>query len=305
MATWRLRWNFNRESYQPDSSGEITFYLENLGKTKLFVSDIGIQFDWMGDEYYHVELDESYGHVVPSNTTGFVTNLSFKIPQMTLGQRFYKIYYHLYENNEVSKKWHDLGDRRSDEKYFINVFPLPCYRAFVTRSLAPEDRSTGDGIARVIREWGFTTKTVEFRERVSDIVLREAMRKEISNTDGLIAIATPRYLDALSGVWRTFPMLHAEVGIAFGYDFPILILVDNRVAIDGLPSTLREYMIEFDPHSYEETRKRISAVMPAFRNWISNKRRKEFIRTLAKIATGLGLVCLGGIAGSLLASSKK
>ncbi len=305
MATWRLRWNFSRESYQPGDSGLLSFYLENLTDTMLFLTDVGIQFDWMGNKYYHVQIDENYGNVIPPKSERFITNLSFKIPKTVSGQRFYKIYYHLYEYDKSSGIWNDLGAQWSEEKYFINVFPLPYYRAFVTRSLAPEDRGIGDEVIKILKEWGFTPKTVEFKERVSDKVLRETIRKEVLNSDCLIAIATPRYLDALTGVWRTFPYLHAEVGIAFGHDFPILILVDKRVAIDGLPSTLREYMIEFDPYDFDETRKRISAVMPAFRNWIANKRWQEFVDTLAKIAIGVGLIAVGGIAGTLLASSKK
>lgn len=305
MATWELRWNFSQENYQPNSSGIITFNVENLNNTTLFVSDIGIQFDWMGNEYYHVKLDEGYGNVILPRKTQFITNLNFTIPKTVSGQRFYRIYYHLYEYNEVDKTLHDLGDAWSDNKYFINIFPLPYYRTFLTRSLSPEDRIAGDEILRIIREWGFADHTVEFKEKVSDNELRETIRNEILNSDCLIAIASPRYLDALSGVWRTFSYLHSEVGIAFGHNFPILILVDNRVAIDGLPSTLREYMIQFDLYNYEETRKKISAVMPAFRNYVSNKKWEEFTSTLGKIALGTGLVLLGGIAASLLASSKK
>ena len=305
MATWRLRWNYNRESYQPGNSGIVSFNFENLGNTPLFVSDIGLQFDWMRDKYYHIELDDGYGNIVPPNSTRFITTINFNIPQTVTGQSLYRIYYHLYEYDRTTDQWHDLGERLSEDKYFINVFPLPYYRAFITRSLTPEDRSTGDELARIIKEWGFATKTVEFKNRVSDEFLRETIRREILNNDCLVAVATPKYLDALSGVWRTFPYLHAEVGIAFGHNYPILILVDNRVALDGLPSTLREYMIEVNPFDYEETRKRISAVMPAFRNYVSNKKWQEFTNTLAKIAVGAGLVILGGIAGSLLASSKK
>jgi len=304
MATWRIRWNYDRESYQPGNSGVVSFYLENLGDTPLFVSDIGLQFGWMRDKYYHIELRESYGNIVPPNSNRFITTMNFNISGTVTGQTLYRIYYHLYEYKSTNR-WYDLGERWSEDKYFINVFPLPYYRAFITRSLSPEDRSTGDEIVRIIKEWGFTTKTVEFKERVSDEVLRENIRSEILNSDCLVSIATPRYLDALSGVWRTFSYLHGEVGIAFGHDYPILILVDNRVAIDGLPSTLREYMIEFNPYDYEATRKRISATMPSFRDWIANKKWEEFTGTLGKIALGVGLVIAGGIAGSLLASSKK
>lgn len=304
MATW-LRWNYNHESYRPGDTGTAYFNLENLGNTPLFVSDVGLQFDWMKDKYYHVKLDENYGNIVPPNSTKFITLINFNIPQTVSGQRLYRVYYHLYEYDKTTNQWYDLDERWSEDKYFINVFPLPHYQAFITRSLLPEDRITGDAIVRVIKEWGFTTKTVEFKERVPDEVLGDRIKSEILNSDCLIEIATPRYLDALTGVWRTFPYLHGEVGIAFGHDYPILILVDNRVAIDGLPSTLRDYTFEFSPYDEEENRKRISAIMPSFRNWIANKKWEEFTSTLGKIAIGAGLVIAGGIAGALLASSKK
>lgn len=305
MATWRLRWNFSQETYQPGSDGIVSSYLENLGDIPIFVSDIGIQFDWMKDKYYHSTLDENYGKVIQPHSTRFITTLNFNIPQTIAGQVLYKVCYHLYEYNRSVDQWHDLGESWSDEKYFMNVFPLPYYRAFITRSLRPEDRIIGDELERVIKEWGFTTKTVKFKERVSDVVLRESIRGGILNSDCHIAVATPRYLDALSGVWRTFSYLHNEVGIAFGQEYPILILLDKRVAIDGLPSTLREYTFEFDINNYEEIRRRIGATMSAFREYIANKKWQEFTNTLAKIAVSTGLVIAGGIAGALLGSSKK
>jgi len=305
MSKWKLFWNFNTEIYQPNSSGKITFYLENLNNISLFVSDIGIRFDWMGDNFYHIKIDENYGKLIPSRGTHFITNINLKIPQNVSGQTFYNIYYHLYEYYASEQKWIDLGGRWSEDKYFINIIPLPYYRLFLTRSLAPEDRIIGEEIIRILKEWGFNPYTVEFKEVVSDIILRERIRKEILNSDCLIAIATPRYLDALSDVWRTFPYLHAEVGIAFGQDYPTLILVDNRVTIDGLPSILKEYMIKFDPYNFEKTRKKISAIMPIFRKWISNKKWEDFKEKLKEIGIGVGLLTLGGIAGFLIASSEK
>jgi len=248
MATWRLSWNFNKESYQPGDFGNLSFYLENLSDSFLFASDVGIQFDWMGDKYYHIELDKNYGNAVPPNSTRLISGIDFNIPNNVAGQSIYRVYYHLYEYDKTSDELYDLGERWSDEKYFINVFPTPLFRAFVTRSLAPEDRITGDETIRILQEWGFNTKTVEFKTKQPDHVLRNIIRHEIYNSDCLIAIATPRYIDALSGVWRTFEWLHGEIGIAIGRDFPILILMDKRVTLGGLPSTLKEYTILFDPY---------------------------------------------------------
>ena len=305
MSTWRIRWNFSQGTYQPGNRGLISYYLENLSDMPLFLSEVGIQFDWMGDKYYQGKISENIGNIIPPNSTRFITNVSFDIPDMITGQRFYSILYHIYEMNQNTNTWNDLGEKQSTEKFFINVFPSPFYNAFITRSLRPEDRITGDEIVKIIEEWGFNTKTVDFPECVSDEKLRNAIKNEIKSSDCLIAIASPRYVDALSGVWRTFPYLHAELGIAFGQDYPLLILSDNRVALDGLPANLIEFVVEFEAVNYENIRNNISPIMPAFRDWVSNKKQQEFLNTLRKIVIGTGLVIAGGIAGSLLASSKK
>jgi len=77
------------------------------------------------------------------------------------------------------------------------------------------------------------------------------------------------------------------LGIAFGQDYPLLILSDNRVALDGLPANLRENVFEFEAANYENIRNNICPIMPAFRNWISNKKQQEFLNTLGKIAVGV------------------
>ncbi|MCK4364920.1 MAG: hypothetical protein KAW45_02605 [Thermoplasmatales archaeon] len=305
MSTWEIRWNFSLGTYQPGNTGLISFYLENFGNTPLFLSEVGIQFDWMGEKYYQKKVSDNLGNIIPPNSTRFISNVSFDIPQAITGQRFYTIIYHIYEKIPNTNIWNDLGNRESNEKYFINVFPSPFYNAFITRSIRPEDRIIGDEIVKIIKEWGFNANTVDFPERISDEQLRNAIRDEIKKSDCLIAIASPRYVDALSGVWRTFPYLHSELGIAFGQDYPLLILSDNRVALDGLPANLRENVFEFEAANYENIRNNICPIMPAFRNWISNKKQQEFLNTLGKIAVGAGLVALGGIAASLLASSKK
>jgi len=49
----------------------------------------------------------------------------------------------------------------------------------------------------------------------------QKVNEEIRRANALIAIATPRYRDALKGLWGTLEWLHAEVGIAFGIDKPL------------------------------------------------------------------------------------
>ncbi len=118
----------------------------------------------------------------------------------------------------------------------------------------------------MIREWGFDTITVGIEVEVPEEEVPLRVREEIKRADALIAIATPRFGDALTGLWRTLEWLHGEVGIAFGVDKPLLILKDKRVSLGGLLSYLSGAghipYIEFDPYNLEELKLKLSTVMP-------------------------------------------
>lgn len=207
-----------------------------------------------------------------------------------------------------------MGFHSSEKQYFISVYPSPFYRVFVSRGLLTEDRVVGDPIVEMIREWGFETVTVGIEVKVPEERVPMRVRDEIKKSDALVAIATPRHMDALTGLWRTLEWLHDEVGIVFGLDKPLLILKDRRVALSGLLSYLTKLgqipVMEFDPHNLDELRRRISGIMPGFREWIETKRRQEFFDSLGRIVIGglavVGLITIvGGIAAMLFGSSKK
>jgi hypothetical protein len=172
----------------------------------------------------------------------------------------------------------------------------------------------GDPIVEIIREWGFETVTVGVEVKVPEEQVPIKVKEEIKNSDAIIAIATPRFMDALTGLWRTLEWLHGEVGIAFGVDKPLLILKDRRVSLGGLPSYLSGLkqipLIEFDPYNLEELKTGLSSLMPGFREWIETRGRQEFFNALGRIVVG-GLAVVGflaiisGAVGVLSASSKK
>lgn len=130
----------------------------------------------------------------------------------------------------------------------------------------------------------------------------------------MIAIATPRHLDALTGLWRTLEWLYSETGIAYGLNKPMLIIKDERVSLGGLPSYLTRYgnapMIEFNPYKLNELQAKLATIMPGFREWIETKRRQEFFEALKRLVM-LGLAIVGaihimpGIVGALIGHSKK
>lgn len=146
----------------------------------------------------------------------------------------------------INNSWLDVGYYQSDKQYFISVYPRPLYRVFVSRGLRAEDRVIedrviGDPIVRMIREWGFETVTVGVEVKVPEELVPQKVKEEIMKADALIAIATPRFLDALTGLWRTLEWLHGEVGVAFGVNKPLLILKDKRVSLGGLPSYCKSF----------------------------------------------------------------
>ena len=306
MGSWIIRWNFDKASYNSGESALVSFWLENTGDTYLYLSELKLDFDF---GTYNLE---GISGAIPPRANKFLGKVPLLLPKDVIGRKLFTLKYRMYEY--INNNWIDLGYYQSDKQYFISVYPTPFYRVFISRGLSVEDRTIGDPIAEMIRECGFETVTVGIEVKVPDEQVPQAVREEIKKADALIAIATPRYMDALTGLWRTLEWLHAEVGIAFGIEKPLLILKDKRVSLGGLPSYITELkqvpIIEFDPYNLDELRMGLSTLMPKFREWIETKRRQEFFETLGKIIVeGLavvgGIAILSGIIGAIGGTSKK
>jgi len=306
MGSWIIRWNFDKPTYALGEQPLVSFWLENTGDTYLYLSNLELNFDF---GTYNLE---NIGGMVSQRENKFLGNVSLALPINVVGRKIFTFRYFMQEYS--NDNWIDLGSYQSDKQYFLSVYPTPFYKVFVSRGLTLEDRAIGDSIAELIREWGFETVTVGIEVKVPEEQVPIQTREEIRRIDGAIAIATPRFVDALTGLWRTFEWCHNEIGIAFGIDKPLLILKDRRVALGGLPSYLTTYnqalSVEFDPYNLEEVRAGLSTVMPGFREWIETGRKQKFFESLGKVAVG-GLAVAGaiaiisGIIGALSGRSKK
>ncbi len=302
---WTVRWNFDRPSYEPGSIALVNFWLENNGDSYLYLSDLEIAFDF---GTYNLEISGT----APPRSTKFLGCAKLQLPKNVVGRRLFAIRHRMSEC--VANNWIDLGVYQYDKRHFLSVCPKPLYRVFVSRGLTTEDRAIGDTIVGMIKEWGFETVTVGIEVEAPEKLVPDRAKEEIMRSDALIAIATPRHLDALTGLWKTLEWLHGEVGIAFGLNKPLLILRDKRVSLGGLPGYLSELRrvpaIEFDPYDLENLRSALAAIMPGFRDWIETKRRQEFFEGLGRLLA-VGILAIGtaailsGVVGSLLGSSKK
>jgi hypothetical protein len=291
MGSWIIRWNFNKLTYSPGETASVYLWLENTGDTQLYISDVAFQFD------FGTYSLESVGGPASPRKNQFLGTGDLFLPANIVGNKIFKLSYHVYERD--GPNWVDLGAYSSDKMYFMSVYPSPLYRVFVSRGLRADDRSVGDPITQTVRQWGFETVTVGIEMKVADEQVPTVIREEIRRSDAVIAIATPRFLDALTGLWKTLEWCHDEVGIAYGIDKPLLILKDKVVSLGGLPSYLgglkQMPVIEFDPYDPEAVRRALSAIMPGFRDWIASKRRQEFFEAMGKILVG-GLAVVGAIA---------
>lgn len=292
MNNWIIKWSFNKESYAPGESASISFWLENTNDTCLYISDLGLEFD------FGIFNLETISGMIPPKTNKFLGTVNLLLPEDVVGTKIFELTYGMYE--WINNGWVDLDFYQSDAQYFINIYPRPFYRVFVSRGLRTEDRIIGNPIAEMIREWGLETVTVGIEVKVPDEQVPLQIKEEIRRADAVIAIATPRHRDDLAGLWKTLDWVHDEVGISFGIDDakPLLILKDKEVFIGGLPSYLAEIeqipLIEFDPYNLDELRIELSAIMPGFREWAENKRRQKFFDDLEGLATS-GLAIVGGI----------
>lgn len=298
MGDWALEWNFGSASYRPGDSGRVDFWLDNTGDTYLYATEAGIQFEFQERQnIWHAAICSVQ---VPPRKRRHLSSLTFQIPQTLAGIVRYRVCYDLWEYNSYSHAWEDLGLQWGELNQYINVLPAPLYRAFLSRGLRPEDRLVGDEIAEMIREWGFETMTVGIEE-FATTEMKEVVKDEIIKSDCLVALATPRYLDAVTGLWRTLEWLHGEVGIAYGTERPLLILVDDRVALGGLPGEFVDLSISFNAFDLEDLRKRLGALMPSWREWVATRRREDFLKKVLNIGAPL---VVGGVVGLLIGRSK-
>lgn len=306
MGSCSLRWSFDKPHYSPGEGALVNFWLENNGITSLYLSSLELDF---GFGTYNLE---SIGGMVHSSRHIYLGNVNLLLPENVVGRQIFSLKYRLHEY--INDDWIDLGLYHSDKQYFVSIYPTPLYRVFLSRGLSTEDRAIGNPIAETIREWGFETATVGIEVKTLEEQVPMKVREEIKKSDAVIAIATPRFMDALTGLWRTFEWYHNEFGIAFGIDKPLLILKDERVVLGGLPSYLADYektpLLEFNAYNLDEIKTGLSATMPSFREWIDTKRRQQFFKVLGRIAVG-GLAVIGaisiisGIIGTSFCSSKK
>jgi hypothetical protein len=202
----RLRWNFDKIYYSPSESAKINIWGINNGTSLIYISDVAVEFD-----FGIYDLQETICGAIPAQNEAFLGSVDLKLPPNIVGSSQFNLrcrIYYLEDDRWIS------GPILTSQKFILNIFLKSIYRVFLSRGIHFEDRIVGDPIAYMIREWGFHPITVGIDIRAPDYALNQIIDSEILNSNGLIAIATPRILDQTTQTYRTLEWLQSEAGLA-------------------------------------------------------------------------------------------
>lgn len=298
MPSLSLQWNFDKPTYAPGETATISLWANNDGSNPLLVSAAQAEFDFGKYPF-------------PSNTPimprqrGFIGSKEVPIPAHIVGTKSFSVRVRVLEQEQGT--WVDQGELETDRPCSINIFALPWYRVFVSRSIDPADGSIYGPLETVLRQWGFNLTTVGVPQPVNETQVLPLLRQGVRQADAVIAIATPRIMNAMTGLWHTLEWLHGETGVAFGANKAMLILRDSRTQLTALPGYLAQHgdvpMVEFDPYNMDDATDRLSRMMLPFREWIATKRKLEFEESRRQLWKGIGIGALAtiGIMGGVAA----
>jgi len=162
--------------------------------------------------------------------------------------------------------WASLGCINPDRGEPFYIIHVPRFRAFISRSNHEVDRPIVDAIVSLIQRWGFDTHTVGINEiegkegRVPDRIV-----EEITKSDCVFAIATPRDVSSIPNFFRTIAWLHNEVSFSFMAERPTLLIADQNVLLDGLTGTDKIPTIRYSASDLVSFFMKFNGLMPTIR----------------------------------------
>jgi hypothetical protein len=288
QLTWGITGACDKIFYAPGEycTLDIRVY-NNSRKAYLKASNWLLDFDFGAIPTTNPEI------VIPPNDTGLI-RYSFPIPRNTWGKKLFTLRYRMHYFN--GRQWRPIGNFSANDTHFVYVLPQrqinsSRYTVFVSRSIRNEDRPLGDFIAHRLQQWNLETRTVGIEVHAAHHDTARIIREEIGNADGVIAIATPRNFDQITGTWRTLEWLHGETGIAYGVNRPLLIMREGNVQLGALPQYLISFdnrpIIHFTSNNLSNLVYQIDSWMPYYRESVNKERVDRFFANLLKVGTGI------------------
>lgn len=210
------------------------------------------------------------------------------IPDVPEGQYEAEVSFDTWTWNTKLKVWQNLGriSPRGKERFFI--IHTPRFRAFISRSNHDVDRPIVEPVISIIQQWGFDTHTVGINEIEQDQnKIPERIIREITKSDCVFAIATPRDVSSVPAFFRTLTWLQNEVSFSYMAQKPTLLIADEHVLLDGLIGTPQIPTIKYSSKELDKFLVRLSDLMPIIRKILSEeayrKWQQQRIKEIEKI----------------------
>jgi hypothetical protein len=254
---WQIGWEFNKPVFQPGDEGKVYLWLENIGMAPIYVSEVGIQFDWQGDYWFPSRAKNTLLDSGKKQQTGSV---EFEVPCNIVGGHHFRL-------GVKSDEW-SAPEWTGWLKINIGIFPK--LKAFVSRLGPPEEKERVRPLLEAIEAWGFEIYTYEGPDTPEvPYIIAKAIREW---ADCHIVIATSQFYDYVHSIGQTSPWLHREFFGAFTLGKPSIIFRERGVYFDGLLSPTIP-TIEFS--SMEEAIPDAHILLPQLRESIFVQKRAK------------------------------
>ena len=272
----------------PNQNIKIPLVVQNLSESALYFSRAEIFPSWARGKRGIKSVKRT--DYLSSGDSMFLTEFNLQLPSEP-GLYTLKFGLETWIYNYYTANWESLGVLQTSDWGYIQVTPHRFYSAFISYSSREEDVPIVEQIINMIRLWGFEPERVGIDIFSEDPTrIPDDIKNQIKRCDAFIAIATPRDYSIQERCFKSFPWLHVESAGAFQSDRPLLFIVDERIKPEGLLEYPNFPKVFYHPTKLDVLEHRLAVIMPGFRNWIAEKKQKEFLQGLGKA----GLI-LGGI----------
>ena len=271
------RWKFSKGSYKPGGKGYANIWVKN-DSSSLYVSDVGIWFDWLHDEYWFKRC----GRRIPSHTDHFLTRVGFDVPrQVVLGNHEYAVGIDLGGNGKEIN-W--------SAKHSLEVsYPLR-HRAFLACSLWDRDRELVNFFRKWLKYYGIRPRTVGIDIKPEYLDTPQYIESEVRRADCLIGVFSPRYqinghLPTEWNIWESASMYREKK--------PIYIFHEEGTEVTKPVRITASRIFEFNRYQLyeEEGVRRITGRIGEIREELVRSKRSGLIGLGV-----LGLILLGALA---------
>ena len=298
MYSFKWEYTFDSASYEPGGLAKIRVAVSNTGPVPIQIDKMVMRTAFGS---YSLEVRKVVVGVGRRENVGSIDAI---LPSDQLGRFLWSM--EMTVNFHHEGQWQGWFAETWTDMDVLTLSPREILPVFVSRGVRPEDRAISDPLVEILQAWGLETRTVGVEIHVPPAQVPDRVRQEVLAAPGLILIATPRSLDAITNGWKTFEWAHAELGMAYAQNRPILVLCAEGVEPAGLPGYLKQLgqvkWIKFNSGNPTSVRAELYASMLWYRHNVRLCIKKMRSERLWEGVKGF-LAVVGGVATVAVAAN--